>query len=1266
MINSNAPHAGLIRQADHSRRARQVTVVITLLAMQAQWMAPAFAEPYQKPLLSSTANSAMPNFVLTLDNSESMSLSHLPEDFNTVNGQEVRMGGTKIIRMHPDDDLSIGSHSLLTWIAGYVPGTVSGNCADVYECQMRSPDVNFAYYNPKVRYLPWRNPGQPSTSMPNASFTAAYVDPKAQTTSSSVVDLSVISRNVSTTWCTSASDCDDGTRSFNPAIFYQLVSETADPRQRASYLKRDLITWSESVMPWGQFTYSGRTDCPATGACTLEQERANFANWFTYHRSRILFTKGAVSEAFASLGNNLRLGWGPLNTTAGDAVVSGPTYGVREFSSVEKSAFLNWLQDTQLTGSTPLRYATTGVGRYFQRTGADSPWRSQPGQSGSPILGCRRAGHILTTDGYYNDDGGRGGNYPGSDLAVGDVDNEAPPSSPNYTPAPPYQDSNNSNSLADIAMKFWANPLVSDSLFSDTSDRVKPTDKDPATWLHLNQYMVGLGVRSSVNQDTVHSTMTSATSWPLIPTTPDNTDSAKIDDMIHAAVNSRGRFFSVSDGTGLQSAIASAVELGSPSTRTEAGLATQGLSAIAGDKIYVPEYNAGGWFGDIKAKVITSDARGGSVDVWSARERLPSHGARNVVTYAGGTTRGIAFNRAALTSASLLTTFPAAMRTDNARADAFINYIRGDESGAGNADGQFRARTGVLPDFVNSQPEIIQGNLDMGYTASGLPSGGGALYKDYLDAKKTRSPLLFIGGNGGMLHAFDAAVSTLDSTVGGAEVFAYVPREALSKLHLLASQNYDHQFFVDGPLNEVDAFIAPPGRSTIGWTNMLIGSMGAGGKSVFAIDVTGTARSGGSASIGASNVLWEISSANSDDIGYVNSRVQVGYVQGSGVATATSTSSPGWYAFIGNGQNSRNGHAALIVVDLNTGQIAATIKPGATTNSQMSENGLTGVDLIYNARKEVIGAYAGDLHGRVWRFEFEGNDPADATKWKVGFGDKPLFVARNSTGVTQMISAAPSHYVMPARSNTTGNLVVFGTGRLFESGDALDTSTQTIYAVLDDTVGTSSATTSAFEEASPTFNGRSLLQAQAILAKSTDTSNDLLQTSSNAVVYSGEAKKLGWYMDLMIDQSKIQGATGTFTDQPKVIYQPQVISSVVYIPTIVPPDQTEGCSARTGKSYSFVLPVVDGAQVTIPTFDTNGDGLINESDKVGQGFVSDQADGDDRIRNTNDARIKVARDTNRGRRFRIPSPPEDPTVQRRSLNDRVWKRIVNPPVFPVR
>lgn len=1254
-------------------RTRRCVVLISLVGLQAQGMSSAWAGVFQMPLLSNTANAVLPNFVLTLDNSGSMGYYHLPEktrDYQLSNGStlSVTLSGTDQHRGHPSDTFDFfGGSAPATdlMIAPSTPASTSAECTSVnagttrnpvftiYECQYRSSGVNYIYYNPAIRYQPWYRSDQPDTRMAAAPYKKAPIDP-LNPTQGITVDLSAVSSGLSARWCQGPANCRTTALPFSPAVFYQLKNadpSVAPPNVASSFTKYDLNNRS-SNLPWDASTFPGRTDCPSTGGCPVATEQANYANWFTYYRNRILLTKGALTEAFAPLGNNLRLGWGALSYARYEneafytdganakAILGGPSQGVAEFSVAHKVRFLTWLQEQPANGSTPTRFAMNGVGEYYNRTDAGSPWRYNPASTSTdneinPILGCRRGSHILTTDGYYNDDIAdvNPATYELSGRVVGEVD--ANNIGTTYVAQKPYADAGNKNSLADIAMKYWATPMVDKSLFVNTSDTVKPTAKDPATWLHVNQYMVGLGLSGTVDQDNVPANI----NWPLIDVNKP-VDPGRIDDMIHAGLNSRGRYFTAQDSASLRDYITKAIDAGSPVDKQEAGVNTSAQDIRSGDLKFIPQYNPGGWYGDVNAYAFDAN---GNVDltqppVWRASAMLPAAASRNIVTLNSNTLGGVDFKFSDMKNMSWLTQLPSGLS-----AEKFINYLRGDNSQAGVADGDFRLRAGPLGDIINSTPVLIKSNLNMGYDVSQLPSGGSS-YAAYITDKAKRSPVLFVGANDGMLHAFDAS----SGGNGGAEVFAYVPRGTLGNLSLLADQGYRHQFYVDGPLTEADAYITRRGASQPAWTNVLVGTLGAGGKSVYALNVTNTAQ------LDKSAVMWEVTTSTAANLGHVTSEVQVGYVQNNG----------GWYAFVGNGHDAANKRASLLVIDLATGTVVKTFElPSA--NDATTPNGLSGVALITDNTNAVIGAYAGDLHGQIWRFEFSGSD---VSKWRVGFGGQPLFTARSASGAVQMVSAAPSFFKLPTSTKTTGNLVVFGTGRLVESTDALSTETQTVYAVQDNTVGSTSASTS------PITGGRAALQAQTFLPAAPN--NPLIQLSNNAVdLADGSAKKWGWYIDQVLTESTLPGASGTFTYLPKVIYQPRVVRNLVVIETVLPPDQGVSCNSKLGSGYNYVLPVFTGGQLTQATFDTNGDGAIDKSDQVGQGYATG-ADGRDALRNA----LKRSTASTDGVADRLKSlintkdswlidscaaggegcPPVEP-IKLKTISDRVWKRIVKQP-----
>ena len=93
----------------------------------------------------------------------------------------------------------------------------------------------------------------------------------------------------------------------------------------------------------------------------------------------------------------------------------------------------------------------------------------------------------------------------------------------------------------------------------------------------------------------------------------------------------------------------------------------------------------------------------------------------------------------------------------------------------------------------------------------------------FVTSKADRPPMLYVGANDGMLHAFRES--------DGVERFAYIPAETVLKLNKLTDANYpqNHQYLVDGSPKVGDA------KFGSNWKTILLGTTGAGGKTVFAL-----------------------------------------------------------------------------------------------------------------------------------------------------------------------------------------------------------------------------------------------------------------------------------------------------------------------------------------------------------------------------------------------------------------------------------------------
>ena len=76
-----------------------------------------------------------------------------------------------------------------------------------------------------------------------------------------------------------------------------------------------------------------------------------------------------------------------------------------------------------------------------------------------------------------------------------------------------------------------------------------------------------------------------------------------------------------------------------------------------------------------------------------------------------------------------------------------LNFLRGSSAQELRNSGQFRNRTHKLGDIVDSAPLYVGPPIGLSQTAS---------YFSFAVSHKTRSPIIYVGANDGMLHAFDA------------------------------------------------------------------------------------------------------------------------------------------------------------------------------------------------------------------------------------------------------------------------------------------------------------------------------------------------------------------------------------------------------------------------------------------------------------------------------------------------------------------------------
>jgi type IV pilus assembly protein PilY1 len=921
---------------------------------------------------------------------------------------------------------------------------------------------------------------------------------------------------------------------------------------------------------------AGSADDIAIGGGDATLRKQNFANWYSFYRTRALATMSAAMSAVTSLGTNqVRLGWQTLNnggcnsfgtTCKGydevsrenrirtlDANKSGST------TVTHRTDFYNWISRLDVGGGTPLRSAMQRSGEYFTLTGRDSPYAQEPYVTEGTELSCRRNFHVLMTDGLWNSDSGVnfGGNV--------DSTNKTLPDGTSYSARYPYRNPSTtppsgmsySNSLADIAFKYWSTdlrsnltnnlgPYVVDRSGTATDQYWSPRN-NPATWQHMVNYTISFGLGSvltdpewggSTFSGDYAALASGAKAWPPVDESPSGDPEEHVYDLWHAAINSRGQFFNADDPVSISNAFKSVFSSILAANPSSAALAANSTSIQTGTLIYQAKFDSADWHGQLVAYNVNLDGSIGTT-AWDAASKLPAASSRKVTTSTGtlGTGQGKDFKTCSsdLTNAQkdVLNKTPGNV-VDNKCQDR-LDWLRGDRSKEVANGGSYRSRvTSVLGDTINSDPVYVK-NEDFGYAGSGIP--GASSYAAFVAAKASRTPMVYVGANDGMLHGFRADTGSTDS---GRELMAHVPNAVFGKLNRLMDPGYTHTFFVDGSPSVGDAYL---GSS---WKTVLVSGLNAGGKGVFALDVSDPANHG------PSKVLWEFTDA---DLGNTYSQPQIGQLK-----------SGQWVAIFGNGYNSAasNEKAYLYVVNLETGAQIAKIQAGTTA----STNGLSTPALIDVDNDKVIDyAYAGDLQGNLWKFDLRSMASAS---WTVA----QLFQARNASNEVQPITVKPA-LSQPTSQPSGGVMVLFGTGQYITSTDPSSTQVQSFYAIWDNGAGLAT---------------RSQLQVQTIQAETSEFGYTLRQTSNSAVNYS---TKRGWYMDLVVNG---QSAVGERVVSNAIVRYDRVI----FVTTL---PSTDVCQPGGG-SWLMELEAYTGSRTPVSVFNFNGDTFFNDSDKLTSGATA--------------------------------------------------------------
>lgn len=808
----------------------------------------------------------------------------------------------------------------------------------------------------------------------------------------------------------------------------------------------------------------------------------------------------------------IRLAWQVMwnNGNAPDAAnvnsTNMRTNSMRILQGAHRTNFLNYVTSLTPSNGTPSHLMFSQADAYMrQPLGTNSAWATDPGTTGSPYLACRRTYHIFMSDGRWNGgvSGGAQDNSTNKTLPDGTVYGGS--TAADLAKTRLYRDAFN-NTLADWAFYSWSTAMqttgMSGTMQAAADYRAAPTTEDfgkdkagrsaildrywnprynPATWPHMVTYGIGFSNDATTwpgapniiappaserlpfsfaNSSSFPDLVTGNHLWPDMGTG----ENVRALDLWHAALNSRGRFYAVTQGQDLEKAFRDI--FAQINTATDPDLSSSATSGSNVSRSEVGKYTAAYqpenfWKGFVTAEKVRKDGSSYPDTAWGGKTTADlldavSVNSRLVLSwsdkwggsaYQGGVPFRWASDESRLSTNQKLWLQRNMAGTDEgaAKGQQRLDYIRGDRTLEGvdptgyTSGNPFRQRRSIQGDIINS---------DVWYT--GAPASDFLLkgYADFVRSSKTRPGMLYVGGNDGMLHGF--------ASLDGQEKLAYVPRGVIPALTLLTDPQYNnkHKYYVDGsPMTgdvDLNGGAQDPSDPTYAtyapnWRTMLVGTLGLGGKGYYVLDVTnptggnlgnGTPgfteansaqlvrldRTRGFSEVapncapltGPEKVACQQLVLEDKDIGHITARPVRDDTDSMRTTQITRMNNNRWAVVLGNGYNSTNQRPVLLVQYLDGAKelIRIPVTNDTAGTGKANDNGLGSprvVDVNGDGLADVV--YAGDNLGNLWKFDLTSYNSSD---WKVAFGGNPLFTALGPAALNgprnkvQPISAAPT------------------------------------------------------------------------------------------------------------------------------------------------------------------------------------------------------------------------------------------------------------------
>ena len=202
------------------------------------------------------------------------------------------------------------------------------------------------------------------------------------------------------------------------AAFYYTYSGTQTTNTQKNYYNTASTFYQECNSAIGSTPGSAvftKVTVSATSGPGVTDERTNFANWYSYYRTRINMMKTATGLAFKPIGATYRVGFATMNNNGGTDFIN-----LNTFDAAQKLAWYNKLYATSAGSSTPLLGALADIGKMYAHklSSKNGVTVTDPVQ-----YSCQQNFTILSTDGFWNSQ--TGDTQLDGSTAVGNQDGTA-------------------------------------------------------------------------------------------------------------------------------------------------------------------------------------------------------------------------------------------------------------------------------------------------------------------------------------------------------------------------------------------------------------------------------------------------------------------------------------------------------------------------------------------------------------------------------------------------------------------------------------------------------------------------------------------------------------------------------------------------------------------------------------------------------------------------------------------------------------------------